>query len=311
MGGGGSFNYYKVDSDDIIRKIKESEKETDKQEYETWVRALLDKLLGKLNNRDTEAIAKHIQEIKNALNKEIDGTISTLFGGSVAKNTHTEGLSDIDTLVILNNTELSNKTPKEVLDYFVDRLKKRFPNTDMIKGDKTITVKFADSDVQLIPAVKYKTGIKIPDADDWSKIVQPSVFARKLTVLNGRLDGKLIPTIKLVKGIISTFPSSYQLKGYHIENLALQVFENKVKQDFSASNLKRCVVEFFKEAPKYVKKQIKDVSGQSRYVDEYLGKKDNIKRLMVADTLERTFRQLELSDAGNLKSTWKELLSNF
>ena len=70
MGSGSSFRHSRISSDDILRKIKDSETDTDKQEFESWVNNLLDNLLGKFNNRDTEAIQRHLDTILNTLNDE-------------------------------------------------------------------------------------------------------------------------------------------------------------------------------------------------------------------------------------------------
>jgi len=311
MGGsGGSFRYQNINKEEIFRKIKNSETETEKQEYELWVNTLLDSLLGQFNNRDTEAIQKHIETILIALNDEIEGEVVTRFGGSISRHTHINGLSDVDALVILNNSELADYSPDEVLDYFYKRLKHRFKQTDIEKGDTAVTLHFSDGDVQLIPALRFKTGIKIPNDNEWSTNIKPAAFAKALTDLNGKLYGKLIPSIKLIKGVVSGFPEKLQLNGYHIEALALEIFKNEYLDATSPHKIKDLVTTFFKEAPSFVRKPSKDITGQSQHLDEYLGKKESISRLMVADTLDRTFRQIELSDTGNIKNTWEDLFSH-
>jgi hypothetical protein len=310
MSGGSSFRHERISSDDILRKIRDSETDTDKQEFDSWLNSLLDNLLGKVNNRDTEAIQRHIDSILAAINDEIEGTVSTRFGGSISKHTHIDGISDVDALVVLNNSELADKSPKEVLDYFSKRLRYRFRETDIEKGDTAVTVKFSDVDVQLVPAIRSKTGVKIPDGGEWSTVVKPSLFAKELTKLNTKMSGKLIPAIKLAKGIISGFSENCQMKGYHVESLALQIFGEKKVTDLASSKVKEIVIGFFRDAPKLVRKQIKDITGQTLYVDEYLGKKESIRRLMVADTLERTYRQMELAETGRMKNTWTDLLSH-
>ena len=311
MGGsGGSFGNYDINREDVLKKISESESETEKQEYESWVSNYLDELLGQMNNRDTELIQKHLDTILNALTTEIEGNIKTNLGGSISKHTHLNGLSDVDALIILNNSELSDKSPKEVLDYFFRRLSERLPNTTIEQGDTAVTVHFSDGDIQLVPALKYHNGIKIPDGNNWSTNIKPELFTKRLSTLNSELNGRLIPSIKLIKGIIFGFPEKHQLKGYHVESLAVEIFEksNKIQNSFKA---KEIVSQFFKEAPALVRKPVKDITGQTKYVDEYLGKTDSITRLIVADNLERTYRQIELSDTANIKNTWIDIFSHY
>jgi len=304
-----SFGYDRFSASDYFDKLKNSENEAKIQQYETEVNQIIDSTLSKFNNRDTESIAKHINTIKKALNKEIEGTVSTLFGGSLAKNTHLTGLSDVDTLVILNKSDLADKSPQQVLTYFLNRLKARLPDVIMKKGDTSVTVSFKDGDVQLVPAIKFNTGLKIPDGKNWSNIIKPTVFARRLTVLNERLNGKLIPTIKVIKGIISKAPDNMRLSGYHVESLALQIFGNnlgELKQGFKNKDL---IKTFFKEASLAVRTPIKDVTKQSKNVDEYLGTKNSVSRLMVADALERNFRRMEMADSSRLVDMWKDIVT--
>jgi hypothetical protein len=292
---------------DILNKIRQAEDETKSQQYDSEVNSHIDNVLSSFNNRDTHAISANIDSIKRALNAEIEGTVSTRFGGSISKNTHINGISDIDTLVILNNSELSEKSPQEVLTYFYNKLKKEYGVKKVIKGDISVTVKFENGDVQLLPAIKFKSGLKIPDGNSWSAVIKPTLFARRLTVLNQRLGGRLIPAIKVIKGINVEFPENMRLKGYHIESLALQIFEGKIHSEGSLSN-KDLIISFFKEAANSVRNPIKDISKQSQYVDDYLGEKGGLRRIMAADVLDRTYRKLQLADSGRLIDIWKEII---
>ena len=116
MGGTGGFLKYK-DIKRMQREIRESEKKTTNEAFEAEVSAEINTLLADYNNRDTNAIKSHIDAIVKAIQKEIMGTFDIVFGGSYQKHTYVDGLSDIDSLVLLNNSELINKTPNEVLKY--------------------------------------------------------------------------------------------------------------------------------------------------------------------------------------------------
>ena len=170
MGGSGGFfgGGYK-DTDELVRKIKDSKVEAVNQGYESKVNGMLSSLLTDINDRDPKAIQKHLITIKKSIEKEIDGTIDLLFGGSVSKHTYVDGLSDIDSLVILNNSDLSDKSPEEVKDYFHDQLKKTLYKTEIINGVLAVTIKFGDVDVQLLPAIKYKDGFRIAEEKSHKK----------------------------------------------------------------------------------------------------------------------------------------------
>ena len=100
MGGSGG-GYFRTDPNDLVKKLRESEERTEDSKYEADVANLLASLLTRFNNRDNEAMSRHLGEIKKALENDIDGMVDMLYGGSVAKHTYIDGLSDIDSLVIL------------------------------------------------------------------------------------------------------------------------------------------------------------------------------------------------------------------
>ena len=305
MGGTGGFLKYK-DIKRMQREIRESEKKTTNEAFEAEVSAEINTLLADYNNRDTNAIKSHIDAIVKAIQKEIMGTFDIVFGGSYQKHTYVDGLSDIDSLVLLNNSELINKTPNEVLKYFSDMLKERFPESNIEIGKIATTIRFADGKIiQLLPAVKSVDGFKISNAngDKWSKI-KPGNFTEKLTETNKKNSDKMIPTIKIVKAINSYFPKSKQLTGYHIESLAIEAF----KACPGKENIKKMLQHFFESAKVLVKSPIKDKSGQSVYVDEYLGRKNSIERKQISIILDRISRRMKNANSSASVEQWMEIL---
>src|SRR5437879_7713289 len=102
MGGsGGGFFGGSTDADDLIRKGRDAEVKASNTEFDSEVSAEISSLHPQINNRDVEAVNTHLDGIKSALEKNIEGTIDLLFGGSVARHTYVDGLSDVDSLVLL------------------------------------------------------------------------------------------------------------------------------------------------------------------------------------------------------------------
>lgn len=289
MGGSGG-GYFRSDPEKIKKKLRDSEGKTKNTAYETQVASLLSDLLANFNGRDNEATNRHLSEIKKAIEKEIDGTVDLLFGGSVAKQTYVDGLSDIDSLIILNKAELENKTPNEVKQYFAARLKERFPQTDMQVGKLAITLKFSDAEIQLLPAVKSGESLKIADrtGQGWARI-RPKAFSEKLSEVNKNVGMKVVPVVKLAKAIISNLPEKHQISGYHAESIALNAFKayNDVVKPKEMLNY------FFSEASRIVKQPIRDSTGQSIHVDEYLGSANSLDRRIVSDAFNRVSRRLK------------------
>lgn len=299
--GGSSFSWGKIDPEDINKDLR---KQTRSVEYENEVAGFLTSLLVRFNDRDTNAINTHLKEIKKALEKEIEGTIDLNYGGSVAKHTHVDGLSDIDSLVLLNESELENKSPQEAKTYFYDRLCERFPNSTIEKGTLAVTVKFEDVEIQLLPAIKWRRGFQIADASGakWSNI-NPKKFSQELSSLNQKLGNKLVPTVKLARAIIFTLPEKRRLSGYHTEALAVDIFRDYAGRTITKDMLRY----FFKEAGKKVLTPIADKTGQSRVVDAYLGGAKNLNRGMVSDSLSRIGRRLAKADLGQNLDGWKQV----
>src|SRR5262245_61650976 len=101
MSGGGGSGYFQSEPDQIKKKLRESEAKSDNSAHQARVADLLGSLLTEFNDRDNDAINQHLSDIKTALESELYGTVDLLFGGSISKGTYVEGLSDIDSLIIL------------------------------------------------------------------------------------------------------------------------------------------------------------------------------------------------------------------
>ncbi len=114
-----------------------------------------------------------------------------------------DGLSDIDALVLLGESELKTMTPEQVKKYFFQKLKERYPKTTIKEGTLAVTVEFPDAEIQLLPAIKYKTGYRIADVSgkEWS-FIRPRKFTELLTKVNQDNGNKVVPTIKLAKSIV-------------------------------------------------------------------------------------------------------------
>ncbi len=209
----------------VIKQVHEAEQ----QRLDSDINEYLGMLLSKLNLRNAENIQGYLNNIRTALgdNLEIE---QFLFGGSVAKHTYVDGLSDIDALAIIKQEGLDEKSPKDILIKLFRLLKDnlKYENIRSIrKGDLAVTIKYKDgNELQLLPAIQQGTKIAVSkEARNRWNITNPKSFQRELTRSNKRLNHSLVPVIKIVKSINSTLPESKQLKSYHIESLSLEVFK--------------------------------------------------------------------------------------
>jgi hypothetical protein len=305
MGGSGGGGYFKDDPESIKEKLRTSERKTLNAEYESEIAQLLSSRLGEVNYRDHNAINRHMEEIRTALGKELEGTIDLLFGGSISKHTYVDGLSDVDSLVILDNCELADRPPLEAKAYFAKCIRDRFPQTTVTEGTLAVTVHFSDAEIQLLPAVSCEGHVKIPDrtGKDWSRI-NPQAFTTALTRVNQEVGRKVVPVIKLAKAIIAKLPERQRISGYHAESLAVEIF-----RDYRGdAAIKPMLNHFFSRASQLVRIPTADRTGQSLFVDEHLGTAGSLERAIVADAFSRVSRRMNNADAAGSINEWKSLL---
>jgi hypothetical protein len=307
MGGSGG-NYFdgKVDISDLEPKFDDQKSVAKKQELDSSVSSIIAGMLSGYDDRK-EIVDTHLKNIADILKKQLDSDSLILkFGGSVAKHTYIDGLSDVDVLALIDKTDLSALSPDEVKNYFYTRLKENLPKTEIYKGVLAVTVHYKDIDIQILPAVKSGDNYKIPDSSgkDWS-VIKPKIFAEILSKVNRDNGMKIVPTIKIAKSIITEMPEKLRLTGYHIEALAVEIFKNYSGPKTTKSMLMR----FFNEAPKHISAPIKDKTGQSQFVDEYCGATGSKKREAISQAIARIGKAMTNADTAFSSSQWKEILN--
>jgi hypothetical protein len=119
------------------------------------------------------------------------------------------------------------------------------------------------------------------------------------------MEGKLVPVIKLAKAIISNLPEPQQMTGYHCEALAIQVFRNYTGE----KTVKGMLRQFFEKGSEKVLTQIKDSTGQSVHVDEYLGSENSLSRRIVGEGLARVARRILNADVAKSKDFWNSIVT--
>jgi hypothetical protein len=310
MGGSGGGFFYQSDNnpENISKKVRDQEEKAKNQSFDVEVTGLLKNILNTVNGRDVEQIQTHLGVIEKAIHREIEGSIDLRYGGSVAKHTYVDGLSDIDSLAIINNSELINCSPDDVKKYLYDSLVNRLPYTDIKLGKLAITISYANgNEIQILPAIKTATGIKIASSrreNEWSHLIKPDIFAKSLKFVNMAMKGKLIPIIKLAKSLISTLPENRKISGYHAECIAIDVFKNYN----GGKTTKEMLKHFFNEGAKSVLNPIKDKTGQSVHVDDYLKEHNSVQRKMVSDSMASISRKMQNADGSRDIRLWEQIL---
>jgi hypothetical protein len=301
-GGGGSYGTRRPKElrDELRRATSERE-----EEFRPVLQEILDSYLTRFNDRDSEKIASRRSEIQDILKDELDTKIDLPFGGSVAKHTYVDGISDVDSLLVLRNTSSEDFKPSEIRDRVCERLQRELDDASVTTGRMAVTVSFNDgTELQLVPAVREGDGFRVPSAvaDRWSRI-RPKRFQEALSKRNEECNGKLVPTIKLAKAVNANLPERNQLTGYHIESLGIQAFRGYDGTKTTSAMLPK----FMERISQDVKKPIKDSTGQSIHVDDYLGKANSADRLRISNTFERIAKKMRSASGAQSRDQWHEI----
>src|SRR5262245_49364317 len=120
MGGSSPHSTFSsVSPDDLRKKIRDAELEAAEREFSPKLANRLNKLLSRVNDRDDVKTSARLDDVRAALKDELASDFMLKYGGSVAKHTYVDGLSDVDMLLVMK--EKADK-PRSLLDQISTRL---------------------------------------------------------------------------------------------------------------------------------------------------------------------------------------------
>lgn len=301
-GGGGGWGGGGGGSSSVVGEASSTQAASD---YKVEVNERLSELLRDANYRDTDKINQHLMTIHQSLQNMVEEDIDLRFGGSVAKHTYVDGLSDVDILVVIGRETAETSSPKALIDDFARALRDRLPYTDVTTGALSVKVKFADGvELQLLPAFKVKEGYRIPRAqgESWSGVIRPREFAQRLTQVNQTNGGNVVSTIKLFKVAQDHFPDDAKLSGYQIEAMAVEAFEEYRGQ----INHKDMFLHLLEYSADRVRRPMEETTGQSTYTDSDLGPAESEARLKISSYQSRLHKRLQAASDQNARQPWIE-----
>lgn len=307
MAGGGGGRRFSRPPEQIAREVRASQERLVSEGFQSELSALIRDQLAAYNSRDVALVRERLEEVKARLNEVLEGSFDQLFGGSVAKKTYVDGLSDIDSLLMINESSLAKKGPSEALDRLVAILSGHLNDAPTVtRGRMAVTISYGDGmEIQLLPAVRTSEGVKIPSSrtEGWSH-VNPEGFQKALTSANADCGGKLIPVIKLAKAVNAALPEPLRLSGYHMESLGIGAFRDYTGTRVASEMLPL----YFEKAAQLVLNPIKDRTGQSVHVDEYLGPGGSEARVARGHVLDRIARRMRNATTSQSLAQWKAIL---
>ena len=296
MGGSGGSSY-SGSSDEAARLRDEVRRELAEQERVTEVNSALGELLAGINNRDVDTVRERLDSVLAALADVTVGIDRLLFGGSVAKHTYVDGLSDIDALVVVSD---SSSPPGALVENFAGALRQRLPQGDIAEistGALAVTITYRDGNqVQLLPAVERggHTSIASADGQEWKQI-RPHKFAEKLTGTNQTNGNSVIPTIKLGKALFQRLPEDMRPSGYHVEAIAVDAFRNYTGRRDRLSLLTHLI----DHSASVVLRPTGDITGQSVHVDSWLGPANSPARQALSTSIARLGSSLRSAQSAS------------
>lgn len=304
MGGGGS----SIPGGGGLRQSKKMiEQDSIKSGQKTEINSYLNDRLIDINQLDTQKINQRKESIFDVLNDEFEDVQDFNTEGSYSRYTYVNGLSDIDILIDLGNYSTSQFENKEdshfVLQAIAERIKQRYPTTNIKLGKMAVTLEFQDGiELQILPSFKYYNGYKVPDPDSNGWVCSfPDNFKKRLTSLNQSNTGKIVPALKLTKQLLQK--QDIKIKSYHIENIALDAFRGYTGS-LTPEALIKYLINYSKSA---IFNNIGDPCHQSEYIDSYLGKKGSEIRKKLAQKINKLDIKLQNTTT---QAEWEKLFQN-
>jgi len=309
MGGSGGGSWVgNRNPSELAKQVRRSEESSADSSFDVKLADDLARLLANYNGRDVPLVRERLEKAKEALEHSIEGTVDQVFGGSVAKHTYVDGLSDVDSLVVINGTVLAERTPQGALSEITRVLEARLTKDEVVKkGRMAVTIDYADGmSIQLLPAIREADGrLRVPSSrreGEWS-LINPDAFRQALSRRNVECGNKLVPVIKLAKAINGTLPEAQQLSGYHVESLAIAAFRGYDGQKSTSTMLPI----FFERSRDLIRSPIRDSTGQSVHVDDYMGPADSPMRLAASHVLGAIAKRMRNAKAAGSLQRWRSL----
>ena len=282
----------------------EASEEASEAEHNNRVNEALDQLLVQYNRRDVDLMRERLDEIEKALEDGLEEAVDLRFGGSIAKHTFIDGLSDVDALVVLRREDSVADNVGETLDKFAETLDRELSYTVAVhEGRLAVTVSYDDGmEIQLLPSVRTDSGLKISAGDgrNWSNVIRPAAFANKLTERNQECSNRLVPVIKLAKAALAGLDETIKPTGYHVESVAVEAFKGYTGQ----RNYKSMLQHFFERGSSLVLSPIRDSTRQSIHVDDNLGSRDSRQRRLLSGAMNRIARRMANADMHGSRIAW-------
>ena len=261
--------------------------------------------LGTASATHAHSIQIVADEVETVLRRQLGNNHRLDVSGSLTKGTYVAGVSDIDFLFIPDDPAMVRKSPTLIQRRLFGALQEGCLNLQVTLDKNAVVITENDILVQIVPALRETQGFRFPthDGSGWLK-VNPSLFSLKLSEVNERLKGKLVCSIRIAKVILSSLPQELRLKGYHLEVLAGSTCERYAGE----VSLTAILLHLLKCTFHLVLQPLPDVTGQSRFVDGYMGVSSSNYRNAASDRIASISKTLSSEKELNNVKNWLTML---
>jgi Second Messenger Oligonucleotide or Dinucleotide Synthetase domain len=243
----------------------------------------------------------------------------SFLAGSYSRHTLIAPLkeADIDVFVVLDpkyyyNYNNQNGGQAGLLDLVKRVLRKSYPRTpDISRSGQAVTIRFDDFMVDVVPAfVRDGGGYLIPNSMSQTWInTDPKAHVTLVGNSNSIHNGDLVPTIKMIKAWNRSI--NYQFRSFHLEVLALAIFEGVRISDFSSG-----VRFFFDKGRHLVTQKNPDPALQVGDVGYYINSQQKVEEAAsrFRTAYERAVRAEDAVRAGKISeaiSIWQQIFGNY
>lgn len=222
--------------------------------------------------------------------------IEIILAGSYQHGTFDAENSDVDLLVQLNNPAYLAMAPR-ISKKVITSMLRELPHSKIVRiGKHAVTIAIHGRRYQFVPMINdgKKKYIASGDGSRW-KIFDPKKFTRNLESIDRKHDGKVKTAITLVKRLNTNMEHKYRLTSHDIECIALEKFE----QMPSNASLQKMITDLVGYIAFRVHNPQPDCTGQSRYVDEELGKCFNKRRHAISEEYSKLHESLKKCEEKN------------
>ena len=136
--------------------------------------------LAAYTRRDGQVVPKRLDSLRNTLRWQGNHVVQTIIGGTVRRGTDVPGLSDVDALLIVDESSLRSRSPADVMEYVRHVIRRQpffFISGTVSASDLAVTVNYSGgTEIQLLPALRTSGGgirISEPGMTGWRNVVRP------------------------------------------------------------------------------------------------------------------------------------------